>query len=37
VAKLRSLKNKEEVMAFVKGEKRVSVTKLIPGVLNKLS
>jgi hypothetical protein len=37
VKKIRAIKSKEELMAFVKGEKRVTVTKIIPAALNKLT
>jgi hypothetical protein len=36
IAKLRSLKSREEILAFTKGEKRVSVTKVIPAALNRM-
>lgn len=36
IAKLRSMKTEEELMAFIKGEKRVTVTKVIPAKLNRL-
>ena len=36
VKKLRSLKSKEEVQAFIKGEKRVSITRAIQPVLNRV-
>ena len=36
IAKLRALKTKEELLAFVKGEKRVTVTRVIPAALNRL-
>ena len=36
IAKLRAIKDKDELMAFIKGEKRVTVTKVIPAALNKL-
>jgi len=37
IAKLRTFKNREELMAFIKGEKRATVTKVIPAALNKLN
>jgi hypothetical protein len=30
------LKTRDEAMAFIKGEKRVTVTRIIPGILNRL-
>ena len=36
LGKLRSLKDPGEVNAFVKGEKRVTVTKAVPALLRKL-
>ena len=36
IAKLRSLKTREELLAFTKGEKRVTVTKVIPAALNRI-
>ena len=34
--KLRAINNRDDLMAFVKGEKRVTVTKLIAAALNRL-
>ena len=36
VAKLRSFKTREEILAFTKGEKRITVTRVIPAALNRL-
>ena len=36
IKKLRTLKSRDAVMAFIKGEKRVTVTKTIPNVLKRL-
>lgn len=36
IAKLRAIKDKDELMAFIKGEKRVTVTKVIPAAMNRL-
>ena len=36
VRKLRMLKSKEALLAFTKGEKRVTVTRIIPAALNRL-
>jgi len=36
IGKLRSLKNTEDVNIFIKGEKRVTITKAVPAVLRKL-
>lgn len=36
IAKLRAIKNREELMEFIKGEKRVTVTRVIPAALNRL-
>lgn len=37
VKKLRSLKSKEELLSFTKGEKRLTVTRIIPAALNRLN
>jgi len=37
IAKIRAIKNREELMAFIKGEKRVTITKMIPAAMNKLN
>jgi len=34
--KLKAFNNRDELMSFVRGEKRVTVTKLIPAALNRL-
>ncbi len=36
IAKIRAIKNRDELLAFIKGEKRVTITKVIPAALNKL-
>ena len=36
VNKLRTLKNSDQVTKFTKGEKRITVTRAIKGVLNQL-
>ncbi len=36
IAKLRTIKKRDELMAFIKGEKRVTVTKVIPAAMNRL-
>ena len=36
VKKLRTLKTKEELLAFTKGEKRLTVTKVIPAAMKRL-
>jgi hypothetical protein len=36
ISKLRSLKQPAEVMAFTKGENRVTITRIIPAVMKKL-
>ena len=36
IAKLRAIKSRDELMVFIKGEKRVTITKVIPATLNKL-
>ena len=36
VKKLRTIKSREELLEFVKGETRVTITKLIPARLNRL-
>lgn len=36
IVKLRTLKSRDEMIAFVKGEKRTTVTRVLPAVLNKL-
>lgn len=37
VKKIRSLKNADQVSEFIKGEKRVTVTRTIKGALNRLA
>ena len=36
VKKLRTLKTKEELLSFTKGEKRLTVTKVIPAAMKRL-
>ena len=36
IRKLRALKSLNEINAFVKGEKRVTITRIIPGVINRI-
>ena len=36
VKKLRTLKTKEKLLAFTKGEKRLTVTKVIPAAMKRL-
>jgi len=36
IKKLRAIKSKDEFMSFIKGEKRLTVTRVIPAALNKL-
>ena len=36
VEKIRSIKSKEELLLFIKGEKRLTITKVIPAALNRL-
>ncbi|MCK5135181.1 MAG: hypothetical protein KAR19_05280 [Bacteroidales bacterium] len=36
VKKLRSLKNPEELLAFTKGEKRLTIKKVIPAAMKRL-
>jgi hypothetical protein len=36
IAKIRTIKDRDELMAFIKGEKRLTITKVIPAALNKL-
>ena len=36
VKKLRTLKTKDELLQFIKGEKRITVTKVVPAALNRL-
>ncbi len=36
IKKLRSLKTREELLAFTKGEKRITVSKVIPAALKRL-
>ncbi|RLD93123.1 MAG: hypothetical protein DRJ29_09745, partial [Bacteroidetes bacterium] len=36
IAKVRAIKNRDELLVFIKGEKRVTITKVIPAALNKL-
>ena len=36
IAKIRAIKNRDELLAFIKGEKRLTITKVIPAALNKL-
>ena len=36
VKKLRTLKTKEELLSFTKGEKRLTVTKVIPATMKRL-
>ena len=36
IQRLRAIKNRDEFMVFVKGEKRITVTKVIPAALNRL-
>jgi len=35
VKKLRSLKNTEELLAFTKGEKRLTITRILPGAMRR--
>jgi len=36
IKKLRTLKSKDELLSFTKGEKRLTVTKVIPAAMNRL-
>ncbi|MEN8229967.1 MAG: hypothetical protein ABFS38_17535 [Bacteroidota bacterium] len=36
IKKLRSLKTREELLSFIKGEKRVTITRVIPAAMNRL-
>ena len=36
IVKLRSLKTEEEILAFTKGEKRVTITRAVPAAVNRL-
>ena len=37
VKKLRAMKTKEELLSFTKGEKRLTVTRVIPAAMNRLT